>query len=267
MSVPEPVLGPCSSWIDGDDVAACCTSSVGSDPGLFDTVAVEASMLMFELSGRQFSGLCERTVRPCRQSCGCFAGLSGNWSWETAAWRNECGDTCGCGATSFIRLAGYPVREVSEVKIDGVVLDPSEYRLIGRRKLLRTSDPGPPVVRRRWPSCQDLTLDDDQPGTHSVTYSYGAEPPQSGRDAAAALACQLYAACDSGATCQLPNKVTTIVRQGITMERIVPLASLLRSGATGIPSLDAFIAAYNPKGMRRRPAVFSPDLAPYPKEG
>src|SRR5438128_508567 len=79
----------------------------------------------------------------------------------------------GCGCLSTVRLSGYPVREVSEVKIDGDVVDPSEYRLDGWQDLVRMDDPGPPVRKRRWPHSQNLALDDDQPNTFSVTYSHG----------------------------------------------------------------------------------------------
>ena len=51
------------------------------------------------------------------------------------------------------------------------------------------------------------------------------------------------------------------------MERIVPLADMLRSGSTGIALVDAFIASSNPTKMDRRPAVFSPDRKFAPKLG
>jgi hypothetical protein len=269
VSVPGPVLAPCTSWIDGADVQGCCTVTAESsdEQALLEEQAVTASMILFELSGRQFTGLCERTVRPCRDGCGCFGqslslGL-GPWYWGGLPggswfWRNECGDRCGCRPLSTVLLSGYPVREITEVKIDGAVLDPSGYRLDGWRTLVRLDDAGPPVVRRRWPGCQNLALEDTEPGTFSVRYRHGVEPPEGGRRAAAALACQLYLAC-SGGDCNLPTSVSRVVRQGVTMERIVPVAELLRMGGTGLPALDAFVAAYNPNGLRRRPAVWSPD--------
>ena len=64
------VGGPCSDWITGDDVAACCNVE-SSSGALFDDAADQASQLLFALSGRQFAGLCQRTVRPACDSCFC----------------------------------------------------------------------------------------------------------------------------------------------------------------------------------------------------
>jgi hypothetical protein len=278
-----PVTGPCSAWINGDDVAAqgIQLDGIGSDSWMLDDVAYDASYLLYEASGRQFPGVCTRTVRPCADSCSCFGfspslGL-GPWYWTAAwfggvgswAWRNECGDTCGCGNYSYLRLAGYPVREVLQVKIDGTVLPEFDlstgaqnWRLDGRKNLVRMSDPGPPVIERSWPICQDLSLPDTQPGTYSVSYSFGTDVPSLGRIAAVQLARELWKAINTG-KCDLPNRATRVVRQGITIDRIVPLAEQLRTGATGLMAVDMFIGATNPIGMRRRPAVFSPDLQQY----
>src|SRR5207247_1889627 len=128
---------------------------------------------------------------------------------------------CRCRPLSQIKLAGYPVREVSEVKIDGDVVDPSGYRLDGWRYLVRLDDPGPPLVHRRWPRCQNLALADDQPGTFSVSYSFGLDPPLIAVQAAAELACQLLKACASGSgagSSVLPVGVARVSRQGITLE-------------------------------------------------
>lgn len=282
MSVPGPVLGPCESWITGDDVAACC--SLASNPANYDDVALEASMLLFEISGRLWPGPCERTVRPCRTRNACWAPTLyqhwADWSWSGYAWINESigGDLCGCAPLAKVKLGGYPVREISEVLIDGDVVDPATYRLDGWRWLVRLDDPGPPVTDRMWPACQNLALDDDQPGTWSVSYTWGVDPPPLGRSAAAELACELYRAC-SGEECGLPANATRIVRQGIEIQRTALLSYLAEGQATGLPLVDSFIAAYGmgflPRttgraGARtvrsaRRPAVWTPDTPGYPK--
>lgn len=279
--VPGPTLGPCVAWVSGEEVAACCELGDGAvDPALYDTAAVQASQLLFELSGRQFSGLCRSVVRPCRDQCSCFGGAAslglGPWFWTSAfygglawAWRNECGDLRGCKPSSRVKLAGYPVREIEQVLIDGSVLDPLDdlgnpnYRLEGWKSLRRMAAPGPPVVERMWPACQDMDLDSSQPGTFEITYRHGVDPPPLGVQAAGQLACELFSACVGG-ECKLPNHVVRVIRQGVTFERVIPLAQQLRDGATGLMLVDAFIAAYNPTGARRRPAVFSPDITQYP---
>lgn len=253
---PYPTPGPCTTWINGDDVADCCDGEVGSNTFEYEDVASMASYLLFELTARQFPGICERTERPCRSGCGCWDSVGGLLVGTTCDQNRR----CGCSTESYLELPGWPIRQILEVKIDGDVVAANEYRLESNKRLLRLADPGPPITRQSWPGCQDLTLEDDQEGTFSVRYSYGVDPPPLGRRAAAQLACELWKACPGNAgECALPNKVTRIVRQGVTMEKIVPLAELLRTGATGLQLVDTFIAAANPHGIRRRPAVWSPD--------
>jgi hypothetical protein len=283
---PGPLLGPCRTWIEGEDLVALCGANADTDAQMLDSVAVQSSMLMYELSGRQFAGLCERTVRPCQtQQCGAWPyswgaglyswwGFGAGWGWGWygpgfAFGANENGPLCGCQPLSRVKLSGYPVREITEVKIDGTVLPALDvnnnpnYRLDDWRYLTRMDDPSTsPPTQQRWPGCQDLALDDTEPGTFSITYQYGVDPPPLGITAAEMFACELFAAL-MGDDCNLPNNVTKIVRQGLTQERITPLASMLRSGGTGIIAVDAFLAAYNPNGLRRRPAVWSPDVPAY----
>lgn len=284
MSIPGPVLGPTVAWIDAVDVAECCGVDLDSvGPALLDQVALEASMALYEISGRQFTGLCDRTVRPCRDACGCWGSPSlglGPWTWSMASWgwggngggwwwTNECGDRCGCGSLSTVRLAGYPVREIVEVKIDGVVLPYLDggghpnYRLDSWRDLVRMDDPGPPAQPRTWPACQQLALDSDQQGTFEVSYRWGVDPPELGRRAAAEIACQLYMSC-AGAECKLPAGTTRVVRQGVTVERSLLANWFDPTKATGLVATDLFLRAYwSDRQGRRRPAVFSPDVQPY----
>jgi hypothetical protein len=272
---PGPTLGPCVAWTTGAAVAACLGDTTASDFSLYDDVAVEASMVLYEASARQFTGLCERTVRPCRQACGCWSGWIpsdvavpfawGPWGGSGWSWGREGGDRCGCDAVSVVRLAGYPVRAVTEVKIGGVVLDELDaggnpnWRLDGWRDLVRMDDPGPPVQRRLWPYCQNLSLDDTQPGTFSVSYQFGVDPPPLGAAAAAELAGELYQAC-SGGDCRLPSSVTRVIRQGVQIDRVNALSQMIRQGASGLTLVDTFVGSVNPAGLRRRPAVWSPDV-------
>ncbi len=160
---------------------------------------------------------------------------------------------------STVRLSGYPVTEIVEVLIGGEVVDPATYRLDGWRRLVRLDDPGPPVVRRFWPSCQNLALNSDQPGTFEVTYKSGVQPPQIGRDAAAELACQLWQQC-AGSDCVLPGGVTKVTRQGVEIDKVA-LGSWFEPGvSTGMVTVDSFLAAYWKKGGGRRPAFWSPDV-------
>lgn len=295
MSVPGPVLGPCESWIDGQYLidSGCCPGFTGSDvtADLLDTVAFEASMMLYELSGRRFTGLCERTVRPCRNAADCWStgpiqtgyGYGGwYWTWNPNgpiigwAWMDENGPLCGCRPLSQVRLAGYPVREITEVKIDGVVLDANDsngnpnYRLDHWRDLTRMDDPVT-GQKRRWPSCQNLALDDTEAGTFSVSYRWGIDPPELGRLAASELACQLLLSCPGTGgegECELPDGVTRLERQGITIDRQILAGFFDPRKPTGLTGVDMFMAGYARIPGSRAPMVYSPDVQQYaPKLG
>lgn len=260
----------CSDWITGDDVAACCAGVEVTGPVAFDDVAAAASELLFELSGRQFVGVCTTTDRPCSNTCGCPwqilsrgyviwnpMGIEPWWGW----WCD--GNPCGCGALSRVMLSGGAI-SVSEVKIDGDVVDPDTYRLDERLWLTRTR-PSADDDPNMWPACQALDLPDDQPGTFSVTYTYGEEVPAAGIAAAAELACQLYKAC-AGVECQLPAGTTRVARTGVVIERPAFLSWGWQKGGrtipkgwnTGMPTVDLFLNAYNPGGLQREPVFWAP---------
>jgi hypothetical protein len=278
---PRAVMGPCSPWISGPDVAQCARVDYdGTNGYLFDSVAYNAYMALYEISGRQFPGICERLVRPCRDNDTCWLtgpisyGM-GPWFWTTVpwgfgggwAWYNEKGDKFGCAPMSKWRLAGYPVSKIVEVKIDGMILEEfdssgfRQWRLDKWRYLVRMDTPGDPSMPNFWPSCQNMSLDDDQPGTMSVRYEWGTPVPQLGKDAAVELANQFYLACGGVAACVLPAGVQRVARQGIEVERGLLANFLDPKKPTGLVQLDTFIAAYcNGQRHGRKSALFSPDL-------
>lgn len=254
--------GPCSAWTTTEDVFACCSADdVGSDPEMYEVAIDQASQLLYELSGRQFAGTCQKTVRPCNTGCGC------NWQilsrgyvvWGGGGWSCD-GVACGCSPASSVLLSGEPVQEIIEVKIDGVVVDPSEYRLDKKRELTRKNGGS-------WPACQDITVDDTEEGSFSIEYTYGKNPPLAGQSAATELACEIYRACTMGSDeCALPAGVSRITRQGITIERNAFAAWGRQFGSwrTGLPLTDLFLNAYNPGGLRRRPTFMTPGRRTYP---
>lgn len=262
-----PQHGPCTVWVDSQDVSSCCGDPVGVDLTQF---AVEASQLLFMASGRQFPGVCERTVRPCSNNwCG-FQVIEGSnhvigpwdwgggygWSGSSWWWGNQAG--CGCSPLDRIKLAGYPIREIVEVKIDGAVIpELNNYRLDQRRYLTRIADASGNV--QFWPSCQHMNEADTEVGTFSVTYRYGIEPPLAGIHAARQLACELYQAC-TGGECKLPTGTATITRAGIKIERQF-FARDKRTGTwgTGLNMVDLFLNTYNRAGLTRRPSIYSPN--------
>lgn len=276
---PGPTLGPCFAWITGEDVAGCTSADYGSSPAIFDMVAIEACMALYEVSGRQFPGLCHRKVRPCSNDCACW--LNGPISYGTApffwtavpwgfgggwAWYNERGDHFGCSPMSVVKLAGYPVRKIVQVLIGGEELAEfddngnPQWRLDKWRYLVRMDQPGDPSQPKFWPGCQDMSLADDQPGTFSVTYQWGVDPPELGRQAAIEIANQLWLACN-GEGCVLPVGTVEIVRQGIDIKRGLLANWADPTKPTGLVNTDLFLQAYAGGQRRgRRSMVWSPDM-------
>lgn len=203
-----------------------------------------AVQVLWALSGRQF-GVCPVIARPCPEPCGGVTVDSyfGGWFfpvWDGTNWRNVacgCGPKCSWRSPSVIHLAArvaLPIQEVTEVVIEGEVLDPTEYRLEG--DLLYR-------VNGRWPA-QDLTQPLDEPGTWSVTYTRGVPPPPGSAKLVGLLAQEFLAACNGG-KCRLPRRVRSVTRQGVTMDMTDP-TDIYATGKTGIPEIDLWLSAVNP---------------------
>jgi hypothetical protein len=257
VSFSFPALGAevadsiiCSAWTTAEDVVDCCSAEIGSDTSRLEASIIAASEVLYLASGKQYPGVCTRTVRPCRTdtcSCGDQVLSRGHLiSWDGSCWG---GYDCGCQPTSMVKLAGR-VRSITSVKIDGVTLDTSGYFVQDGRWLIRRSPD-------RWPRCQTIGLPDTEEGTWSVTYTYGKAPPVMGQLAAQELACEVVKACTPGVACALPSGVVRQVREGITIERSLFVLDENGRWATGLGQVDLFLNAVNPNGIRRRGVVWS----------
>lgn len=230
----------CTPWATFADLCAPC-NGYELDPVLLEDALQAASDVLWNLTGRRWSGECSEVVRPCRRECG---GRDG----------------CGCGGLSEFRLPGYPVTSIDQVKVDGALVDPAEYRLDNRRVLvgLRRAD----GTLRVWPSCQRLDLDDTEERTWSVAYTFGDDPPRGGVRSASILGCEVAKACDPAAfgkaECRLPKRVTTITRQGVSLAILDPLTVFSEQGLTGLPEVDLWISSVRHGDGRRRATVRDP---------
>lgn len=260
-------LQPCSAWTSREAVASCCEGFADAPTEEQDAAIRATSEILWEVSNHLYPGECGPVmVRPCNEGCGCWGPWAAGfeYSWDSNRGRWAC-DThvCGCSPVSEITLAGVPIREIDEVLIDGVPLDPTEYALMEPNMLVRMRDPLEPNRRLVWPGCQIMDLPETEEGTFAITYTYGADPPQAGRSAAARLACEIWLACEPSGECELPEGVVETVRQGITFRSVELVATALKSGSTGIPVIDAFVSLFgDDAGMRS--SVWSPDLD-YPR--
>lgn len=227
----------------------------------FEEMATE---YLWRWTERQF-GLCEATIRPCRQDC--FEGISTysgsshtspfqptliGGQWFNIGCGGGCGDRCGCVAGSSL-VFETPVYDVTEVMIDGEILDSEAYRVDNYRYLVRQDG-------NRWPYCQNLGRSLTQEDTWSVTVQVGAPVPPGGQLAAGKLACELAkAACGSG-SCELPQRWQTITRQGVTISAAIDLFEGLDEGKTGVWLIDSWVASVTKPNLKTGFAIASPDI-------
>lgn len=236
-------MGPCAPWATVDQLTGPCAPGdpdavppvPGLDPDDLADGLARASEIVWALSGRQFSGLCTLTVRPC----------------PPAAVRCSHRTGCRCGIVSEIDLGLYPLVD-AEVSIGGEVLPAGSWRIDDERWLVRLDG-------ERWPVRQDLSVEDDDEGAFVVAATYGTAPPLSGVGAVIALACQLAMSRDPSraSECALPKRVTTVTRQGLTVLALDPF-DFLEHGRTGIYEVDQFLAAVNPKKAGAPPRIVTP---------
>lgn len=138
---------------------------------------------------------------------------------------------------------------IVSVTLDGATLDPSAYRVDNGNRLVRQDGDS-------WPVCQDMNLPDTDPGAFVITYYDGVAPDDLLNYAAGLLALEFYKAC-TGKACQLPGGVTSVVKQGVSME---VATGLFTNGWSGIKQVDAVISIYNPFGRKARTTILSPDV-------
>jgi hypothetical protein len=255
---PGALGGPCPWPID----TACLATDWDSlDQAVRERAVALASATLHRLSGYRIGG-CPVTVRPCKAGCNGLSGhvsymdvrggYSGFWPHiEGGVWVNSCGcsGSCSCGPECRVSLPG-PVGRVDEVKVDGLVVSPADYRIDGDGILWTALGPCP------WPTCQDMALPDTEMGTFSVTYLNAWPVDSLGAYAAGIMAMEFARAC-TGGKCRLPLGVTQVTRQGISIDIA---AGSFPGGVTGIREVDSVLALWNPQPIRQAPTVWSPDL-------
>jgi hypothetical protein len=242
MTIPD--FGGCPWPVD----PACFSDDwEAMDQEVQDRSLALASATLVRLTGGRVSN-CPIKVRPMPAYGTCFVpsqsfapgvGVNG-------LWRNNCSGSTEQGCA--VKLPP-PATQVTQVKINGVVVNPTTYRLSGRT-LYFTGSPCP------VPMAQDLSLEDTQPGTFSVTYLNAYPVDSLGAYAAGLLTMEFAKAC-TGGKCRLPAGVTQIVRQGVSMQIVT---GAFPGGETGIREVDAFIGLWNPAHLRAPAMVWSPDM-------
>ena len=260
MGAPPQTV--CAAWATNADLTGCHTTS--ADAATITRALAAASDLLWRWSGYRWGGICEETVRPCAQNTYLgedYADWGGLTSWGGPYWLPAWGycacqadvhRSCACSLISEVDLGRIPLVSITQVKIDGAVLAAANYRIDDRRWLVR-------IDGSSWPCCQDLVAADTATNTWSASFTWGAAPPASGVVAAIDLGYELLQACTGGA-CSLPERVSSVARQGVNMQFISP-EQLGNDGLggirAGVKSVDLFLSAV----VTRPPAlVVSPDV-------
>lgn len=260
-------VGPCEDGWDVD--TSCCTDWDTFSSELQASAKTYARLVLWAATGRRF-GLCSVTVRPCGRYCSGNDGGGGingyYWNGEgffvpylfNGAWRNcWCGFGAGCMSCQpdcQVYLDG-PVSSITNVTQDGQVIDPSTYRVDNGTWLVRTHDASDNDC---WILKQDYNKGITAANTLQVSYMKGIPVPPALVAAGGELACEWAKACQ-GQPCRLPQRVTSISRQGVTVS-LADVDALLMNNLTGIPTVDNIIHAFNPYHIQSRMQVVSPDI-------
>lgn len=250
-------FGPCQTW----PAQVICDIPIEAAPITGYAISM-ATAFLWSATGMRF-GLCNVTLRPCRREC--FNPWPDDWrEWPIGSsfpqpaliggqWFNlicgGCPGTCSCSEVSEFRLPS-PVHQIIDITIDGTPMVTGSYRLDNNRLVVRT-DGGV------WPACNDLSEDDGEPGTWTVTAAFGEPIPDGAALAMGELFCEIIRA-GTGGDCRLPTGVTQLIRQGVTIQ-FPDVGELFRQGRTGLYLVDLFINTWNPYGLRQRSRTYNVD--------
>lgn len=238
-------------WANVEDLGEYAESDFA-----YDAVKT-ASYILWALSGRKYSGLTTVTERYVSQFDPYFRTAGSGYKYlptliegnvqnlpvgrDLRVYGNDyLGD--GTSSRSRVRLRGRKVITIHTVRDNsGNIVDPNKYYLAEHSTLY-----GAPGAN--W-----------TPANVEITYTYGTPPPTAGRAAARLLARELVKLYEGDDTCALPQRVTSISRQGVNYS-ILDDQDFLDNMRVGIYAVDLFLKSVNPDKARARARVFSPDV-------
>ncbi len=147
----------------------------------------------------------------------------------------------GLSPDARIKLRGRPVTRIYTLRNkNGQVLDPSSYYLVDHSTLhIKAGTP--------WTPCNI-----------EITYAYGVPVPTAGKMAARKLAIEFARLWAGDDTCELPQRVTSVSRQGVSYT-ILDNQEFIDELRTGLYEIDLFLKTVNPDNARRKSKVFSVD--------
>lgn len=256
VAVPDPSTDPDTGW--APDMTCCAAWSTYS-PAVQSRAITLATGTLWVLTGRRY-GYSTVVAQPCNRPGNAPlyqtypVNLVNPWGTDSGAywapyivngeWHNA-----GCaGADCCQNRCGYPldgpVVSVTSVVLADGTLDPSKY-VVDNGYILRRTD------GECWPYCTE---------DFAVTYQRGEPVPPMLNIALGDLVCEYAKAC-AGQACALPARVTSVTRQGVSVDFADP-KQLPDFGLTNVASVDRVVALLNPHGLMQAPVVMSPDTQP-----
>jgi hypothetical protein len=215
-----------------------------------------ASYILWALSGRKFTGTTTVTERYVSQYDPYLRAGGSRLEYQPVLingqvenipqggfGRNSHRDFQGDGTSSYsrVRLRGRKVVRIHNLRdFNGEIIDPNTYYLVDHSTVYGTPN-------ATWSSANV-----------EVTYTYGTPPPMAGKAAARMLAMELVKLYEGDDTCALPQRVTSISRQGVNYT-VLDNQSFIDELKTGVYAVDLFLKTANPDKARARSRVFSPD--------
>jgi hypothetical protein len=230
--------GVCVPWVTLETVGL---PAGFDDPTLAQAAIDAATRWLNDATVNRWSGPCTAFVRP-------DTGTDRLCDPATARLRS--------GPIDLSTWLTAPIRSVVEVRVDGVAVDAKWYYLNGNRLYASTGfdDADSPLIP--WPT-QNV---DRQPGaadTWDVTVVHGSGPPEGLVDAAKRLAGEIIKQRCGDASCALPENVTSVSRDSVTITFTPPLP-----GRTGVRYIDDQVSLYGPDGYGRSPRRMYDPAAP-----
>lgn len=243
-TIADNPTGLCTDWYDPDinDEYWSCPVPPDADDSMRDS-SVQAALRWFhDATCHRYPGICTATVRP-DDTYNCTP--TGQYSQNNDMLDLQAG------------IGDYPIRSITEIVVDGEVIDPAFYQLINQRWLVARKiddvDDSPLIP---WPT-QWLRKAPGSIGTWYVTVTYGREAPPLLIQAAAHLGCELWKQTLQ-LECEIPDGATSITREGVTISFPQP-----DQRRWGISIVDRALDVYG-CNMPGQPRFYDPAAEPTP---
>lgn len=236
-------------WVNVEDLGAPYSDSVYA----YDAVKT-ASYLLWAMSGRKYIGITtvtEKYIAPYDPtiysgiSSGDYSptvinGMVGHIRTDRFGGNDFWAD--GSSTRSTVRLRGRKVIKIQNMRdTAGNFIPATEYYLADHSMVIATNG-------ATW-----------SPSNIEISYSYGTSPPTAGKAAARLLAIEFVKLFEGDDTCALPDRVTSVNRQGVSFT-ILDSQEFIDELKTGLYFVDMFLKTTNPDKARARSKVFSPDM-------